>query len=120
MVVSVDEESLTARAIPKSMTLTAPSREIMTLAGLTSRWMMPFLCEKSSAPHTSAITPSARSSGIGPSMRMMSRRVSPSTSSMTMYGREPSSVCSSPWSYIATIDGWLSDAEFCASRRKRW
>lgn len=98
VVVRVEVESLTARAMPKSMTFTAPSREIMMFAGLTSRWMMPFLCENSSAPHTSAITPSARSTSIGPSIRMMSRRVSPSTISITMYGSAPSSVVSSPWS----------------------
>ena len=94
----VDVESLTARAMPKSMTFTAPSREIMMFAGFTSRWMMPFLCEKSSAPHTSAITPRARSRSIGPSILTMSRRVSPSTISITMYGSVPSGVGSSPWS----------------------
>ena len=82
--VRVDVESLMARAMPKSITLTAPSCEIMMLAGLTSRWMMPFLCEKPIAPHTSAITPRARVTSIGPSIRTRSRIVSPSTSSMTM------------------------------------
>ena len=70
--------------MPKSMTLTAPSREIMMFAGLTSRWTMPFLWEKSSAPQTSAITPRARSTSMGPSILTMSRRVSPSTTSITM------------------------------------
>ena len=84
VLVRVELASLTARAMPKSMTLTAPSREIMMFAGLTSRWMIPFLCEKSRAPQTSAITPSARSTSNGPSILTMSRIVSPSTSSMTM------------------------------------
>ena len=82
--VSVEVDSLTARAMPKSMTFTAPSSVIMMFAGLTSRWMIPLRCEKSIAPHTSAITPRARSGSIAPWVRTMSRTVSPSTNSMTM------------------------------------
>ena len=33
--------SAMARAMPKSMTLTAPSSAIMTLPGLMSRWTIP-------------------------------------------------------------------------------
>ena len=33
--------SESARAMPKSITLTAPDGVIMTLAGFTSRWMIP-------------------------------------------------------------------------------
>ena len=39
--VMVAEVSATARAMPKSITLTYPSRVSMTLAGLMSRWTMP-------------------------------------------------------------------------------
>jgi hypothetical protein len=34
-------ESLTARAMPKSITLTSPVRVSITLPGLMSRWMIP-------------------------------------------------------------------------------
>ncbi len=66
------------------MTFTAPLRVIMTLAGLTSRWMMPWRWEKSRAAQTSAMTSMARFCGIGPSVFTMSRSVRPSTYSMTM------------------------------------
>ncbi len=39
--VIVDEASLIARAIPKSITLTSPLGVSMTFPGLMSRWMMP-------------------------------------------------------------------------------
>ena len=76
--------SAMARAMPKSITFTAPDLEIMMLAGLTSRWMMPCWWLKFSAWQASAITSSARRAGIGPSLWMMSRNVTPSTYSMTM------------------------------------
>ncbi len=40
--VTVALASAMARAMPKSITLTAPSSPIMTLAGLMSRWTMPW------------------------------------------------------------------------------
>lgn len=84
--VIADWPSCIARAMPKSITLTAPFFVIITLAGLTSRWTMPWRCEKSSAAQTSAMTSIARFWDIGPSVLTMSRSVRPSTNSMTMYG----------------------------------
>ena len=43
--VIVADVSVTARAMPKSITFTWPVGVIITLAGLMSRWMMPCLCE---------------------------------------------------------------------------
>ena len=70
--------------MPKSITLTAPAGVIMTLAGLTSRWMIPCRWEKSRAAHTSAMTSQTRQGSIGPSVLTMSRSVRPATYSMTM------------------------------------
>ena len=78
------EESDSARAIPKSMTFTAPVLVIMMLAGLMSRWMMPASCEKCSAEHTWLITFAASLSRIFPDSCTISRRVSPCTRSMTI------------------------------------
>ncbi len=39
--VIVEDESATARAMPKSITFTSPDGVSMTLAGLMSRWTMP-------------------------------------------------------------------------------
>ncbi len=77
-----------ARAMPKSMTFTWPVRVSMTLAGLMSRWTMPARWEYSSAWSTPMVISSDRS---GSSLRpecSSSRRVEPSTYSMTMYGME--------------------------------
>jgi hypothetical protein len=76
--------SESARAMPKSITLTAPDGVIMTLAGFTSRWMIPWRWEKSSAEHTSATTSQTRYGSIGPPDLTMSRSVRPGTYSMTM------------------------------------
>ena len=42
--VIVADVSATARAMPKSITLTVPPGVSMTLAGLMSRWTMPARC----------------------------------------------------------------------------
>ena len=84
--VTVAELSASARAMPKSMTLTAPARVIITFAGLMSRWMIPLRWLKSSAPQTSAMISMARRGGSRPSVLRMSRSVRPSTYSMTMNG----------------------------------
>ncbi len=77
--------SARARAMPKSITFTAPFLLIMMLAGLTSRWMMPCWWLKLSAWQASAMTSMARCDGIGPpSPCTMSRSVTPSTYSITM------------------------------------
>ncbi len=94
-VIGLDASEM-ARAIPKSITFTAPARLIMMLAGLTSRCTMPLRWLKSKAAQTSAITSIALRGVIGPVLRTMSRNVSPSTYSMTMYGSGPASVSASP------------------------
>ena len=76
--------SAIARAMPKSITFTAPVLLIMMLAGLTSRWMMPCWWLKFSAWQASAMVSIARRAGIGPSLWTMSRSVTPSTYSITM------------------------------------
>ena len=70
--------------MPKSMTLTAPLRVIITFAGLTSRCTRPARWLKSNAAHTSATISIARCGGSLPSALRMSRSVRPSTISMTM------------------------------------
>ena len=118
--VTVAALSATARAMPKSITLTAPARVIMTFPGFTSRCTMPLRWEKSSAAQTSATISIARRGISRPSALSTSRRVRPSTYSMTMYGWEPLwPMTSSPVSYTATIAGWFSEAAACASRRNR-
>jgi hypothetical protein len=82
--VMVAAESETARAMPKSITLTVPCGVIITLPGFTSRWTIPFRWLKSRAPQMSAERAIARSGVRWPSRRRTSRSVSPSTYSMTM------------------------------------
>lgn len=82
--VIADWPSCMARAMPKSITLTAPFFVIITFAGFTSRCTMPCRCEKSSAAQTSAMTSIARFCDSGPSVLTMSRSVRPSTYSITM------------------------------------
>ena len=82
--VTVAALSASARAMPKSITLTAPASVIITLAGLMSRCTMPLRWLKSSAPQTSATISMARRIGSRPSALSTSRRVRPWTYSMTM------------------------------------
>ncbi len=90
--VIVMPESPMARAMPKSITLTWPLRVSMTLAGLMSRWTMPARCEYSRAWRMPMVISSVRSgSSLRPLWRS-SRRVEPSTYSMTMYGIETPSM----------------------------
>ncbi len=57
-------------AIPKSISLMAPSERIITFSGLTSRWMTPNWCACSSACATSeAIMAAISGSGSGWSTR---------------------------------------------------
>jgi len=88
--------SLIARAMPKSITLISPARVSITFAGFMSRWTMPLRWLKSSAAQTSAIHVIAACGAMVPSRRNTSRRVSPSTYSITMYGSGPPLVCASP------------------------
>ena len=74
----------TARAMPKSVTLTSPSGVIRTLPGFTSRWITPCRCAKARA----AATPAPMVAIWRGGMRWGSRRTAesgrPSTYSMTM------------------------------------
>ena len=104
-----------ALAMPKSITLTLPSGVSITLPGLMSRWMRPRAWAAIRALQTSAQTSAARSGYSGPSARITSLRVRPSTYSMTMKW-VPSSV---PVSYTPTMLGWLRLAAAWASRLNR-
>lgn len=74
--VIVAAESATARAIPKSMTLTSPAVVIITFAGLMSRCTMPAWWEYSSAESTPSVISTASSMGsAAPSRRKPSRTV---------------------------------------------
>ncbi len=74
----------TARAMPKSATLTSPPSSMMTLAGLMSRWTTPLRWANPSADATPAARSAARSGLIGAASRMISARVRPETYSITM------------------------------------
>ena len=122
--VIVAAESAIARAMPKSITFTAPVGVSITLAGLMSRCTMPAWWEYPSAERTPAVISTASSIGTACPSRRMSRTVCPSTYSITMNGTcdtapVSSVMMSSPVSYTATTEGWLSEAAACASRRKR-
>ncbi len=122
-VIDVTPDS-SARAMPKSMTLTLPLRSNMTLPGLMSRCTRPMSCEASSAFSTPTVTRRAASVGIAPywpiASLIASRRPCPSISCMTMYGvLEPSGAMSSPLSYTVTMFGCSSRATAWASRRNR-
>ena len=85
--------SSTARAMPKSMTFTLPSGVTFTLAGLMSRCTIPARWLKDSASTIPSMYSTA-SEGATPGPWISSRRVSPGTYSITMYGRStPSGLC---------------------------
>jgi hypothetical protein len=73
-----------ALAMPKSITLTVPSGVSITLPGLMSRWISPRACAAARALQMSAAISAARSGMSGPSPRITSRSVRPSTYSITM------------------------------------
>ena len=75
-----------ARAMPKSITLTWPVGVSITLPGLMSRWMIPCRWLNSSAAQMSATISSARRGMSRPSAVSTSLSVRPLTNSMTMYG----------------------------------
>ena len=78
--------SATARAIPKSVTFTRPSRLIMMLPGFTSRWTIPRWWAAWRARAVSAVIRAAWRGGRAPVRLTIEARSSPSTSSMTMNG----------------------------------
>ena len=72
-------------ANPKSSTLTVPSRLILMLPGLRSRWTMPFSCAASSASAICRAMASASVTRSGPVVKR-SASVGPSTNSRTSAG----------------------------------
>ena len=103
-----------ARAMPKSSTLTCPPAST-TFAGVMSRCTSPAACATSSASQTSAAIRTASPAGSIPAWSRTCRRVRPSTSSITMNGVAPST----PQSNTVTRRGWLSRAACRASRSNR-
>ena len=85
-----------ARAMPKSITFTAPELVMMTFAGLMSRCTMPCWWEYASASRTPETMMRACSGGGASAFSSRSRIVRPSTSSMTMYGTDWPPTTSSP------------------------
>ena len=83
---TVADESLIARAIPKSITLTWPVLVIMMLPGLMSRWTTPARCEYSSAVRMPSTMRTASLESSGPAL-IRSLRSTPSTYSLTMNGK---------------------------------
>ena len=73
-----------ARAMPKSMTLTSPACVSITLAGLMSRCTMPCWWLYASAASTPSTISSARSGTSRLPEASRSRKVEPSTYSITM------------------------------------
>jgi hypothetical protein len=109
----------TARASPKSTTLTVPSVETSTFSGLTSRCTRPARCAAASAASTGSSTETASSGRSRPRRRSTSRSVLPATSSITRNTTQPARVSSAPWSKTATALGCDSRAAVRASRTKR-
>ena len=105
----------TARARPKSATLTVPLSLMMTFSGLTSRWIRPFAWASASASSTGSRMSRAARGESGPSACITSRRVWPGTYSIAR------KMCpsSSPWSNTATTLGCDNEAAERASRRNR-
>ena len=77
-------ESVRARAMPKSMTLTLPSDVSMMLPGLMSRWTRWFACEYWRADRTPDTISMASLIGTAVPSEIRSLTVCPSTYSMTM------------------------------------
>jgi hypothetical protein len=87
-------ESVCSRAMPKSITLTAPARVTITFAGLMSRWMMPCSCAAWSAEATFSVSSTA-CIGVGwPPPARNDASVRPSMYSMTMNCVSPSAPAS--------------------------
>ena len=87
--VAVPPATPSARAMPKSSTLTWPSASTM-FAGLMSRCTSPAACATSSASHTAAAMPTASPAASIPASSRTWRRVRPATSSITRNGVVPS------------------------------
>ncbi len=73
-----------ARAMPKSVTLAWPASSTITLCGLKSRWMTPWLCANPAAWRIWRPRSITRSCASGASAWTMSLRVRPSRYSIAM------------------------------------
>ena len=73
-----------ARAMPKSVTFRRPSVSTSTLCGLMSRWTIPFLWAKRTAPRICRMYATARSIGSGPRATISSLSERPSMYSIAM------------------------------------
>ncbi len=108
-------EAASARASPKSATLTSPSAESSTFSGFTSRWTTPARCAAASACATGSHTARACAGVSRPRSRSSARRVRPRTSSITRKAVDPST----PASMTETTAGEAIRAAARASRSKR-
>ncbi len=104
----------TMPASPKSATFTCPEASTRMFSGLRSRWMMPLPWAKSMARHTWTMIFTADWGSMAPPA-MSSRRLRPSTYSMTKY--QVPSTC--PRSMMLTMLGCerLASAEASFSKR---
>ena len=75
---------LTARAMPKSVTLTSPSGVMSTLPGFTSRWTTPWRWAKARAAATLAPMVAIWRGGSRSGSRSTAESGRPSTYSITM------------------------------------
>ena len=82
--VSPSRAEWAARAMPKSATFTFPALVSRTLAGFMSRWRRSCWWAAASPAAISEPISITLAGASGASLRTMSRRVGPSTSSMTM------------------------------------
>ena len=114
-----------ACATPKSSTFAATSLSSSSspqssgsrmFSGFRSPWRTPSRCADSIAAHAAASMRLARETSSRPSATSSRCRSTPRTSSITRYG-PPSG--SEPQANTRTIDGCVSRASVCASRRKR-
>ncbi len=104
---------------PKSSTLTKsrPSRGTTNrLAGFTSRWTMPASCAACSPVHACRTSAATSPTRIVPRRLMSAVKLSPWSSSITMYGSPFSSV---PASNVSTMCGLPMRPAADASRRRR-
>ena len=79
------DASLTALAMPKSVTFTSPSSVMRMFPGFTSRWTIPLRCATSRALAVAMPTRTESSTDSVPRSRRIVERSRPATSSMTMY-----------------------------------
>ena len=104
------------RAMPKSSTLSRPSRRTKRLSGLMSRWTMPWAWAATSTSSSSSARRRRSPRGTPPGRRARSASDCPSSSSITRKGA-PSSVTS--MSRTSTVPGCLKRLTAFASCSNR-